>query len=59
MNLNGLNIEEMILKINDVLVNYKEYYEFCIPNVRKLKQDFFFNPEFSLWGRIKKLIREN
>lgn len=59
INLNGLNIEEMVLKVNDVLANYKEYYEFYIPNVIKLKQEFFINSDFNLWERIKKLISEN
>ena len=59
INLNGMKMEEMRLKINDILNNYKEYYDFYIPNVRKLKQDFFSNSDFNLWERIKKLISEN
>jgi hypothetical protein len=57
--LNGSNLEDMISKINDVIDNYKEYYEYYIPNLQKLKQNFFTNPNFNLWERIKNIINEN
>jgi hypothetical protein len=59
INLNGMKIEEMVLRINDILNNYQEYYNFHIPNIRKLKEEFFSNSDFNLWERIKKLISEN
>jgi len=57
--LNGLNLEEMVFKINDILDNYQEYYEYYIPNIKNLKQEFFVNSDFNLWEKIKKIINEN
>jgi len=59
INLNGMTIEEMVKTIDDVIYNYLDYYNFYINNIKNLKQDFFKNPKFNLWERIKYEIESN
>jgi hypothetical protein len=56
--LNDMNMEEMINKVNMIIDNESELYEQYINNVKKLKQDFFINPNYNIWERIKLLINE-
>ena len=56
--LNDMNMEEMINKVNMIIDNGSELYEQYINNVKKLKQDFFINPNYNIWERIKLLINE-
>jgi len=53
INLNGMNMEEMIKTIDDVIYNHLDYHNLYIDKVKKLKQDFFKNPTFNLWEKIK------
>lgn len=53
--LNDLSKEERIDKINDIINNYQEYYNSMIDNVKKMKNEFFTNPQFNLWEKIKKI----
>jgi hypothetical protein len=56
INLNGLSLDEMVLKIEDVLDNSVDYYKNRIKYVKNLKKDFFKNPIFNIWEKIKDLI---
>jgi hypothetical protein len=58
VSLNNMNMEEMINKVNIIIDNESELYEQYINNVKKLKQDFFINPNYNIWERIKLLINE-
>ena len=53
--LNDLSKEERIDKINDIINNYEEFYNSMIDNVKKMKNEFFTNPQFNLWEKIKKI----
>jgi hypothetical protein len=44
-------------KIKYVEENYLDYYNFYKNNIFKLKSDFFKNPSYNLWERIKKEIQ--
>lgn len=56
ISLNGLTIDDMVKKINNVSENYEEYFYQYKNNILELKQDFFTNPIYNLWERIKKEI---
>lgn len=56
ISLNGLTIDEMVKKINDVSENYEEYFNQYKDNILELKQDFFTSPTYNLWERIKEEI---
>jgi hypothetical protein len=34
-------------------------YEYYLPKIKKIKEDFFTKPELNLWIKIKNLIHEN
>lgn len=53
INLNNLTISEMVKKIDDILLNSEDYYHYYQKNIFNLKQDFFSNPSYNLWERIK------
>jgi hypothetical protein len=59
INLNGMTIDEMTKRIDEVIYNYLDYYNLYIKNIKKLKQDFFINPTFNVWERIKYEIESN
>jgi hypothetical protein len=58
INLNGLSEDETLDKINDIIINEKLYYDLYKEKILNLKNEFFKNPTFNLWERIKKLINE-
>ena len=49
----------MVIKINDIIDNNDKYYNLMIENIHKLKNDFYQNPTFNLWEKIKLTIKEN
>jgi hypothetical protein len=59
ISLNGLTLDEMVIKINDIIDNNDKYYNLMIENIHKLKNDFYQNPTFNLWEKIKLTIKEN
>jgi hypothetical protein len=58
ISLNNMTMDEMVEKVQFVLDNesklYREYYD----KIKKLKQDFFVNPKYNVWERIKLMINE-
>jgi hypothetical protein len=54
-----MSIEEMIKTIDDVIYNHSDYYNFYIENIKKLKEEFFKNPMFNVWEKIKYEIELN
>lgn len=56
--LNGESMDEMVKSVENVLENYQEIYEDKISNLLDLKRDFFSNPNYNLWEKIKKEISE-
>ncbi len=56
--LNDLSISDMVSKINYIQKNELTIYREKINYVLKLKNDFFKNPNYNLWERIKKEISE-
>lgn len=56
INLNNLSIDEMVLKINEIINDDINQYNNYIDNIKKLKQEFFINPKYNLWEKIKQLI---
>ena len=57
INLNGLSFDEISEKMNDIINNSDDYYRRYIENIKVLKQDFFKNPNFNIWEKIKQLIQ--
>ena len=51
-------MDEMVHKIKDIINNETELYNFHINNVKKLKQEYFTNSNYSVWEKIKTLINE-
>lgn len=58
INLTGLSVEDMILRINEIINNSDDYYNRYNQKISHLKQEFFKNPNFNLWEKIKQLIQE-
>jgi hypothetical protein len=56
VSLNNKSMDEMVDVINDVINNSEDYYNKYKNNVLQLKQDFFKNPNYNLWEKIKKEI---
>ena len=57
--LSGLNINEMNYIIKNIIDNYDNIYKSKKDNILKLKLDFFTNPDFNLWEKIKQTIKEH
>lgn len=53
INLNNLTMKEMIEKIEDILINCDDYYNLYKKNIFELKEEFFSNPTYNLWEKIK------
>jgi len=51
-------MDDMVNKIKFIIDNETELYNEYIENIKKLKQDFFINPKYNVWERIKLLINE-
>ena len=58
ISLNAMTMDEMVHKIKDIINNETELYNFHINNVKKLKQEYFTNSNYSVWEKIKTLINE-
>lgn len=59
INLTNLSTDKIIEKINDVIDNHGDYYNFYSKNIKELKDEFFVNPNFNLWEKIKLEIKNN
>lgn len=53
INLNNLSDDNIIKNINNVIYNQNNYYNFYLENIKKLKNNFFVNPTFNIWEKIK------
>ena len=58
ISINNMNMDDMVNKIKFIIDNETELYNEYIENIKKLKQDFFINPKYNVWERIKLLINE-
>lgn len=56
ISLNGLSLEEMNKKINDIVDNYNDYISVYSNNVKNLKQKYFTSSEFNVWEKIKTMV---
>ena len=56
VNLNGKSMDEIVDIVNNILNNSDFYYEKYKKNISELKKDFFTNPTFNLWERIKQIV---
>jgi hypothetical protein len=57
ISLNGKTIDEMVEVVNDIVNNTEDYYNKYMDNILKLKQEFFINPNYNLWEKIKQEIK--
>lgn len=57
INLNGLSLEDMVLKILEINKSSDNIYMDCLPHIKKLKKEFFSNPIYNLWEKIKLEIK--
>jgi hypothetical protein len=58
ISLNNMTMDEMVDKVKDIINNETELYNFYLNNVKKLKQKYFINSNYSVWEKIKNLINE-
>jgi len=58
ISLNDMGMDEMVNKVKFIIDNESEIYEQYFDNIKKLKKDFFINPKYNIWERIKLLINE-
>jgi hypothetical protein len=58
ISLNNMSMEEMVDKVKYIVDNESDLYEQYSDNIKKLKKDFFINPKYNIWERIKMLINE-
>jgi hypothetical protein len=54
--LNGMTIDEMVKEINDISKYGKDLYGTYKTQIKYLKNEFFTNPNFNLWVKIKNII---
>lgn len=54
--LNGLDVDQMVEKINDISKHGEEIYQTYKDKIKHLKNEFFINPNFNLWVKIKSII---
>lgn len=57
-NLTNLNINDMVSVVLWIESNADELYKLYYPEVKKLKQEFFSNPIYNLWEKIKQEINK-
>jgi hypothetical protein len=55
--LNNLNTEEILHKVNFILENYGEIYETNKKNILELKKNFYTDPKYNIWERVKEEIK--
>lgn len=58
ISLNNMTMDEMVTKVKSIVDNESEIYEQYLDNIRNLKKEFFINPQYNIWERIKLLINE-
>lgn len=56
ISLNNLSLDEMSIKINDIVDNYNDYINFYSNNIKQLKQQYFASSNFNVWEKIKTII---
>ena len=54
--LNNMNMSEMVELIDDISKHGKELYEKYKHHIKFLKNEFFENPNFNLWIKIKNIV---
>lgn len=55
--LNGLSFDEIVEKSKDIIDNHDYYYDLYKEKIKFLKNEFFTNPNFNLWEKIKLEIK--
>lgn len=55
--INDLDINQMVSEIEKVINNYNFIYNSKKNDILKLKSDFFKNPKFNLWEKIKETMK--
>ena len=58
ISLNNMTMDEMVNKVKSIVDNESGMYEQYSDNIKKLKKDFFINPKYNIWERIKLLVNE-
>jgi hypothetical protein len=58
ISLNNMTMDEMVNKVKSIVDNESNLYEQYSDNIKKLKEDFFINPKYNIWERIKLLVNE-
>jgi hypothetical protein len=58
ISLNNMTMDEMVNKVKSIVDNESNLYEQYSDNIKKLKEDFFINPKYNIWERIKLLVSE-
>jgi hypothetical protein len=58
ISLNNMTMEEMVDKIKSIVNDESGLYSQHVENIKMLKQDFFINPKYNVWERIKLLVNE-
>jgi hypothetical protein len=58
ISLNNMTMDEMVNKVKSIVDNESDVYEQYFENIKNLKKDFFINPKYNIWERIKLLINE-
>ena len=51
-------MDNMVNTIKSIIDNESELYNQYSESIKKLKQDFFTNPKYNVWERIKLLVNE-
>ena len=54
--LNNMTMSEMVELINGVSKHGEELYQKYKNQIKHLKNEFFINPNFNLWVKIKNII---
>jgi hypothetical protein len=54
--LNGMTMDEMVNEINDISKHGKVLYDTYKNQIKYLRNEFFTNPNFNLWVKIKNII---
>jgi hypothetical protein len=57
INLNNLSDDEILKKVEDIILNHDDYYNIFLEKISKLKKDFFINPTYNIWENIKQEIK--
>jgi hypothetical protein len=58
ISINNMDMDNMVNTIKSIIDNESELYNQYSESIKKLKQDFFTNPKYNVWERIKLLVNE-